>query len=66
MIFDNRNEMEVVSKICQKPCKSHIPVCQRYSFYFVDESARRVVMEALEGESIPEKRSPLPASITSN
>ena len=32
MIFDNRNEMEVVTKIRQKSCKSYISRYQRYWF----------------------------------
>ena len=36
MIFDNRNEMEVVTKICQKSCKSYIPVCQPHGFNLMD------------------------------
>jgi len=52
MIFDNRNEMEVATKICQKPFKHCISGYQQYGFHIVGRSVGRVGVRVLGGTFI--------------
>ena len=58
MIFDNRNEMEVVTKICQRSCRSYIPVCQRHDFLSNGLDYWESCDENTRGVFMPEKRLP--------